>query len=94
MIFEKLCSAALLLIILLESGAAFAGVSELTLKGAADKPYIISINKLKVPSSDVLTIKPYGADMGELRNELELYRKFYLFFALFQGYVLIKAATR
>ncbi|MEK7376723.1 MAG: hypothetical protein AABZ57_06140 [Candidatus Margulisiibacteriota bacterium] len=77
--FRKFVSAALFFIILFESSPAFT---------------VIGIDKVLIPSSEAVTIRPYKADMSELRDELELYRRFYLLFALFQGYVLIKAAAR
>ena len=94
MTFIKLCSIAVLVILAIENGYAFAAVNDLALKGGGDRPSVISISSLQAPSTEALILKPYKADMSQLKDELELYRKFYLLFALFQGYVLIKAVSR
>jgi hypothetical protein len=80
MIIKKLFCVALLVIIIAESSYAL--------------PSVIGINKLEISSSEVLVIKPYKADVSQLKDELDLYRKLYLIFALLQGYVLIKAVAR
>ncbi len=74
------------------SGFAFSG--NYILKGSENSPAVISIDKIQNISGEVTTIRPYRTSTEGIREELLLYRGLYIIFALFQGYVLIKAAAR
>ncbi|MFH1386391.1 MAG: hypothetical protein ABIH50_01835 [bacterium] len=45
-------------------------------------------------SAETLVISPYRVTTEKIKDEIELYRKWYLIFALFQGYVLINAVSK
>jgi len=69
-------------------------VTNYMIKGEENNPAIISADKIMNISSEVSVIKPYKTSTEGIRDELLIYRNIYIFFALFQGYVLIKAAAR
>jgi len=75
------------------SAQALASRDDLVVKGTSKKPIIISLNSLGIATKEIISLNPYKVEIKGIKDELEIYRKLYLFLNVVFMFAFINAIS-